>query len=234
MNGVTRYPDGWRAMKFGEVVSLVSGSGLPSPDESRFFIGLEHFESDSYAIKRWGSEVDIAVPKTPVRKGDVLFARRNPHLRRCAIAPFDTYFSPDGYAMRSKSEELLQDFLLYVVASNRFMDFAIQHSAGSLSKRVKWQDLARYEFALPPVDEQRRIAEILAATDLIIAKRRETLEAARSLRGAVIENDIWDRSKKEWAWPLIPLRSLISEPVKNGVSPLESEHGVGVETVSIS
>jgi type I restriction enzyme, S subunit len=157
--------NGWTQVFFGDVVERVHETGVPTSDESRIYIGLEHLDSESLTVTKWGSDVALIVPKTRVKKGDVLFARRNTHLRRCAASPFDTYFSPDGYAFRSKSEALLQDLLLYVVASDDFMTFAIEHSAGTHSKRVKWGDLMRYEFALPPLEEQRRIAGALGAME---------------------------------------------------------------------
>lgn len=150
---------GWTRVAFGDVVRRVEETGVPTGEESRTYIGLEHLDAGSFTVTRWGSEVALVVPKTRIKKGDVLFARRNTHLKRCAVAPFDTYFSPDGYAFRSKSPALMQELLLYIVASDGFMSFAIEHSAGTHSKRVKWTDLAQYEFALPPLEEQRRIAE---------------------------------------------------------------------------
>ncbi len=152
---------GWTKVAFGDVVERVKETGIPNSAESRRYIGLEHMESESLTIYRWGSEVDLVVPKTLIKKGDVLFARRNTHLRRCAVAPFDTYFSPDGYAFRTKSPDLLQELLIYIVASDNFMNFAVEHSSGTHSKRVKWSDLVKYEFALPPIEEQKLIANLL-------------------------------------------------------------------------
>jgi hypothetical protein len=154
---------GWTRVALGDVVQRVDEVGVPTSEESRAYIGLEHLDSGSYTVTRWGSDVDLVVPKTRIRKGDVLFARRNTHLKRCAVAPFDTWFSPDGYTLRSSSASLLQSILIYIVASEGFMNFAIEHSAGTHSKRVKWEDLARFEFALPPLEEQRRIVEALEA-----------------------------------------------------------------------
>jgi type I restriction enzyme S subunit len=48
--------------------------------------------------------------------------------------------------------------------SDRFFEHAIGTSAGSLSPRTNWSSLANYEFDLPPLDQQRRIAEILNLT----------------------------------------------------------------------
>jgi type I restriction enzyme S subunit len=157
----------WTRVGFSEVVERVIETAVPSHDESKSYIGLEHLDSDSLSVRRWGSEVKLVVPKTRIKKGDVLFARRNTHLRRCAVAPFDTCFSPDGYAFRSKSSSLLQSFLLYVVASDAFMEFAIERSAGTHSKRVKWSDLLDYQFGLPPIEDQRRIVGVLLAIHLL-------------------------------------------------------------------
>jgi type I restriction enzyme S subunit len=121
--------------------------------------------------------VPLEVAKTKVRRGDVLFARRNTHLRRCAVAPFDTYFSPDGYALRSSSPNLLQEFLLFVVASKAFMDYAVAHSAGTHSKRVKWSELAAYYFTLPPIETQRQTIELLEAANAAVITMDQSVRA---------------------------------------------------------
>jgi type I restriction enzyme S subunit len=49
--------------------------------------------------------------------------------------------------------------------SERFFKFAVETSAGSLSPRTNWKHLAAFELVLPPLDQQRHIAEILWAVD---------------------------------------------------------------------
>ncbi len=178
---VDKLPEGWTRVKFGDVTSRVTESVRPTPEQSRLYIGLEHMRPDSYTITDWGSEVDLDVTKTPILRGDVLFARRNTHLRRCAVAPFDTIFSPDGYAIRTKdSSVLLQEFLLHVVASDGFMDYAVENSAGTHSKRVKWSSLERYEFPLPPLDEQQKIVKVLAQAESVVATSSRAVLVART------------------------------------------------------
>ena len=62
-------------------------------------------------------------------------------------------------------KRMLAEFLPYVVQSDGFFDHALGTSAGSLSPRTKWAELAKYEFALPPIEEQQRIAEALRSVD---------------------------------------------------------------------
>lgn len=199
-------PNGWTRVRFGDVASRVTESLKPTPEQSRFYIGLEHMRSDSYTITDWGSDVDLDVTKTPVLQGDVLFARRNTHLRRCAVAPFDTIFSPDGYAIRTKNPAiLLQGFLLYVVASKGFMDFAVENSAGTHSKRVKWSSLERYEFALPPIAEQQQIVRLLETCDANRLAVESAMHEAEKLTISLITERAWrsnrpiDPIQKVWA-----------------------------------
>jgi type I restriction enzyme S subunit len=45
-----------------------------------------------------------------------------------------------------------------------------------MSQRVKWRDLANYEFLLPPKDQQAQLAELLWAMDEVIEREKEVLE----------------------------------------------------------
>ena len=54
--------------------------------------------------------------------------------------------------------------------NEKFFDYAIKHSAGGLSPRVKFKDLANYEFLLPPKDQQAQLAELLWAMDEVIER----------------------------------------------------------------
>ena len=65
---------------------------MPEPGDEKMYIGLEHLDSGSLKITRWGSEVELTGQKLVMRKGDVLFGRRNTYLRRAAIAPHDGIF----------------------------------------------------------------------------------------------------------------------------------------------
>jgi type I restriction enzyme, S subunit len=53
----------------------------------------------------------------------------------------------------------------FLCLSERFFQHAVGTSAGALSPRTNWSSLASFEFDLPPLDQQRRIAEILWAVD---------------------------------------------------------------------
>lgn len=159
-------PDGWRIVRFGDVVSNVDVSvRQPLEQGLERFVGLEHLDPESLHIKRWGLIEEGTSFTRKFVTGQVLFGKRRAYQRKAVVAEFDGICSGDILVFEPKGDELLPELLPFIVQSDGFFEHALGTSAGSLSPRTKWSDLARYEFALPPKDEQRRIADILWATD---------------------------------------------------------------------
>lgn len=69
--------------------------------------------------------------------------------------------------------------LPFLIQSDGFFEKALATSAGSLSPRTKYKELADYEFLLPPKSEQKRLAELLWAADEMIEKEKKELEALK-------------------------------------------------------
>lgn len=174
-------PDGWRLVSFGDVAREVSASTRNSIEDGfERYVGLEHLDPDSLSIKRWGLIEEDKTTFTKVfRAGQLLFGRRRSYQRKAAVADFDGICSGDIIVIESKPEILMPDLLPFIVQSDRFFDYAIRTSAGSLSPRTKWASLAAYQFPLPSVDEQRHIAEILWAIEAAIETWNIALEATK-------------------------------------------------------
>ena len=100
-----------------------------------------------------------------MKKGDILFGRRNTYLRRVAIAPHDGFFSAHGMIFRAREERILSAYLPFFIASDYFMDAAISISVGSLSPTVNWKTLKELEFEIPEIEEQRKSAKLLWAAE---------------------------------------------------------------------
>ena len=138
------------------------------------YIGLEHLDSGSLRISRWGSNVPIKGDKLIMHKGDVLFGKRNAYLRRAAIAPHDGAFSAHGMIFRPHEDIVDKDFFPLFISSDYFFDAAIRISVGSLSPTVNWRDLKELEFELPDMETQRKLATLLWSIN-------DTMEAYKKL-----------------------------------------------------
>lgn len=156
----------WPLTRFGDVVYNVNDNVRdPLSSDLERYVGLDHLDPESLHIKRWGLIADGTTFTRRFVAGQVLFGKRRAYQRKVAVAEFDGICSGDILVFEPANDQLLPELLPFIVQSDGFFQHALGTSAGSLSPRTKWQDLARYEFALPPLDEQRRIAEILWAAD---------------------------------------------------------------------
>jgi type I restriction enzyme S subunit len=118
--------------------------------------------------------------------GQVLFGKRRAYQRKAAVAEFEGICSGDILVFEPSNSELIPELLPFIVQSDGFFNHALGTSAGSLSPRTKWKDLANYEFALPPRDEQRRIAEVLWAADESVQQHLELRNTTAATRTVVM------------------------------------------------
>lgn len=154
---------GWKVYRFDQMAQQVTERVEPTREDSELYVGLEHLDSGSLMVRRWGSQTDMIGTKFKMRKGDILFARRNAYLKRVAIAPHDGLFSAHGMVLRAKPDVVLPEFLPFFMQSDLFMNRAVEISVGSLSPTINWKTMAVQEFALPPVGEQQSAVALLRA-----------------------------------------------------------------------
>lgn len=190
-----KLPDGWKRVKFGDVVRNVNENSRDlEADGIDRVVGLDHLDPGSLRLVRWDNLTDLPDGTTFTRKfkpGHVLFGKRRAYQRKVAVPDFHGVCSGDILVFEPADKRMLTEFLPYVVQSDGFFDHALGTSAGSLSPRTKWAELAKYEFALPPIDEQRRIVKLISSADALedCLKRlsESTLTAERAV--AVVPSD---------------------------------------------
>ena len=112
-----------------------STQGVPS-------VGLEHLVPGEVTLSSWDSDTDNTFSKM-FRKGQVLLGRRRVYLKKAVIAPFDGICSGDITVIEAIPGKISSRLLPFVIQNERFFDYAMQGSAGSLSPRVKWEDVER-------------------------------------------------------------------------------------------
>lgn len=156
----------WIRVKLGDVVRNVNET-VKDPQSLGIdrTIGLEHIESGNFEVQGYGTLEEGVSFTRRVRPGQVLFGKRRAYLRKVAVASFDAVCSSDILVFEPKAKRLDERFLPFLVSSDNFFDTALQTSAGSMSPRTSWKALAAYEFLLPPIEEQHRIADLLWAVN---------------------------------------------------------------------
>lgn len=175
-------------------------------EEDRFtYLGLEHLDSGSLKVTRYGSEVAPIGEKLIMRKGDVLFGKRRAYQKKVAIAPFDGIFSAHGMVLRPKEDVIDKDFFPLFISSDYFLDTAIKISVGSLSPTINWRDLKELEFELPDLDTQRRLAAVLWSMNETMDSYKELISATDELVKSQFIEMFGEPGKDEKGWGITSL-----------------------------
>lgn len=127
-------------------------------------VGLEHLVPEEITLTSWDNSGDNTFTKM-FREGNVLFGRRRAYLKKAAVAPFDGICSGDITVIEANPERILPELLPFIIQNDSLFDFAVGKSAGSLSPRVKWENLQNFEFELPDMNRQKELADLLWAMD---------------------------------------------------------------------
>lgn len=182
---------GWTTVAFGDVVRQVKDKVDPEESGLERYVAGEHMETDNLRIQHWGEIGDGYLgPAFHMRfkPGHVLYGSRRTYLRKVAVADFEGITANTTYVLESKAPEvLLPELLPFIMQSESFYAHSKRESKGSVNPYVNFSDLAWYEFALPPLDEQRQIAKALQATEANISSLRRLVDEIGVLRASAID-----------------------------------------------
>ena len=177
----------WTKYRFDEVCRQVNEATKdPAAEGLDHVIGLEHIEPNNLHITHWDTLEKETTFTRKFKKGQVLFGRRRAYQRKVAYAEFDGICSGDILVFEAIEKVMLPELLSFLIQSEGFFQKALATSAGSLSTRTKFKELAGYEFLLPPKSEQKRLAELLWAADEVMEKEKRERERMVDSTGNII------------------------------------------------
>ncbi|MFY0510167.1 restriction endonuclease subunit S [Streptomyces anulatus] len=189
----------WRTVLFGSLARQVKGSTDPVADGLERFVAGEHMDSQQLHLARWGEVKGSTLGPAFHRKfhpGQVLYGSRRTYLRKVAYAEFEGVCANTTFVVESAEPgRLLPDFLPFLMTAGAFHRHSVSWSRGSVNPYVNWPDIAKYEFLLPPLSEQRRIADLLWSFERAVRAKATALEAARRAELAAL-GELYD----EPAW----------------------------------
>ena len=146
------------------------------------FVGLEFIEADNFQLQGWGEIANGTTFSKRFVKGDVLFGKRRAYLKKVAVADFDGICSVDILVIRVKAKKMLQGLLPYYISADAFIQHAVSTSAGSLSPRTKWKDLAELEVSIPDLKRQETILEVLQLLDTTVNQLKQQKTTLKNLK----------------------------------------------------
>lgn len=157
-----------------------------------YYVGGEHIESENVCITKRGLIEGSTIGPMfyyGFKAGDFLLVSRNPHLKKAGVVGFDGICSEKTFVLATaNSEVLLPEYLPFILQNDTFWEYAYQHRHGSTNTFINWSTLANYEFELPNIEIQRKLAEILwAINDTMESYKRLILATDELVKSQFIE-----------------------------------------------
>lgn len=179
--------DGWCVLPFREIAeSITERVDDPPSSGLEHYVGLEHLDSETLIIQRWGSPSEVESTKLRFYPGDVIYARRRAYQRKLGVAKWDGICSAHALVLRAVPDSCIPEFLPYFLQSDQFHERALDISVGSLSPTINWKMLAKQEFVLPPLLLQREISTAMAGFENYIDALSRCIDSVRTLEGAIV------------------------------------------------
>jgi type I restriction enzyme S subunit len=122
--------------------------------------------------------------------GDIIIAKMaDPVARACLIPNADKRYLMASDGIRLSVSEKLYDkkFILYSVNSKYFRENAGRHSSGTTRLRIGLTELKNLPLAIPPIVEQKKIAEILSTVDEAIEKTDQIIEKTKEAKKGLMQ-----------------------------------------------
>ena len=186
--------DTQRKVKFRDIVEINPRESIPKSTPAKY-VAMENLLPFTKKISKY--EIKKYKGGAKFRNGDTLLARITPCLENGKTAFVDIlkeneigFGSTEYIVIRKKTKITDSHYVYYLSTSPRFRDSAIKLMSGTSGRqRIEIEGLKNLNISLPPLSEQKRIANILSSFDNkieILKKENKILE------------DIAENIFKEW------------------------------------
>ena len=223
-------PEGWRRMRIGEAIEEASSPIEMRADEAyllasvrRRFGGMFHRE------RLYGREI-LTKNLQRVMPGSFVIARMQIVHGACALADeqFQNHVISKSYSSFKSTEHCDTRFFSKLAEQPFMTEYFRDASHGVVIEKMTFQQGRWLEFPvwLPPLEEQRRIAEILDTIDESI-HATERVIAKLEMRRQAVSQAVFGRRSWHSALEAVVVGSLLVRPPRNGRSPHEGERWRG-------
>lgn len=180
----------WKSLE--EIGEIVRGNGLTKTDFSETGVPAIHYgqiytyyETSTTKTKSFVSE-ETAKKLKKVNYGDVVITNTSENLKDVGKALLylgEKQAVTGGHATIFKPSNLiLGKFFVYISQSPSFTSQKVKYAKGTKVIDVSATDMSKFKIPLPPLEEQKRIVEILDRFDKYINDIKEGLPAEIEIR----------------------------------------------------
>jgi type I restriction enzyme S subunit len=182
-------PEGWKWVRLGEVIEEVKDrKGKTNISTVLTISNTEGLVDQTEFFGRNLSSKDTSNYKV-VYKGCFVYNPARINVGSIALNDFYEYaiVSP-MYSVFKTKEFLLPKYLSYWIQLPNFRYMVINNTAGSVRESLNFSRLITFDFFLPPLPEQQKIAEILETVDNAIEKTDKIIEKYKRIKQGLMQD----------------------------------------------
>lgn len=197
---------GWPEVPLAEVVEIErDGVGPAAIPTGSLYVGLENIQRDgSITDAKRVMNGELASAKFNFGSEHVLFGKLRPYLAKVACPTFEGICSTDILPLRP-SDSLSRRYLYHFLRRPETVDRVSALSVGINLPRISPRTLITLPVPMPPLEEQRRIAEVLDRADALRAKRRASLAQFDALTQSIFLDMFGDERDVLKRWTTVKL-----------------------------
>ncbi len=182
----------WKKYSLGEVADFVKERISTDKLTLTTYVSTENMRSDFGGINP-----AISIPNNTnvihYKKRDVLLSNIRPYLRKVWSANYDGGCSADVFVFRAK--HITPFFLYYIIANDTFINYVISGAKGVKMPRGDKEQMLKYTFSIPTMEEQNKISHILHLLDDRISTQNKIIDKLQSLIKG-IRNEVFGKLRK--------------------------------------
>lgn len=178
-------PEGWQLFEFNKIAKLRKTKYVPNSFEHFKCLELEHFQKATGQLNGYVDSAEQSSTKNVFKAGDILFGKLRPYLRKFNKPDFDGVCSTEIWVLDGL-ERCKNDYLYLVIQTDKF-NYVCNVSTGTHMPRADWNFVENIPFLLPPLPEQKKIAEILGTWDEAIEKLSALIEKKKIQKKALMQ-----------------------------------------------
>lgn len=179
-------PEDWEVGSFKDILKLRKESFNPNIEDNKKYIGLEHIEEKTGRLLGVGKSEETSSTKNKFYKGDVLFGKLRPYLKKYYLADFDGVCVTEILPLVPINS--INKFCFYKIQEDKFIEYINNITFGTKMPRTSWNDIKDYKIAIPPLKEQEKIAEILSTVDSQIDDTEKLIKKSKELKKGLMQN----------------------------------------------
>lgn len=187
---MTASPSTWAVRPLLDVVTIRSGQVDPQLPALRNLplIAPDHIESGTGRLLevRTAEQLGAISGKYLVDPGDIIYSKIRPYLQKAYLAEFPALCSADMYPLKPRTG-VDASFILNTLLGRHFTNFAVGVSMRSGIPKVNRNELAEFELAVPPAEEQRAIGSSLRDADGLISSFEHVIAKKRHIKRGMMQ-----------------------------------------------